>query len=108
MLASKPMAAGQMFVALDFYLGPVREFAVVGDPVAEDTRHVLRGIRRDFRPNAVVALKTATDTEAEQWIALLAAKPARGSVTTYICENFTCLAPIVGAKAFETAMQKPE
>ena len=49
----------QMLNALDFYLGPVQEFAVVGDPVAEETRRVLRAVRGGFRANKVVALKYA-------------------------------------------------
>jgi len=59
LLKTQPLAAGQMLVALDFHLGPVQEFAVVGDPGAEDTRRVLRAIRGGFRPNQVVALKPA-------------------------------------------------
>ena len=39
---------GQMLIALDFNLGPVEEYAVVGDPSAEDTRRVLRAIRKRF------------------------------------------------------------
>ncbi len=42
LLATQPTAAGQMLVALDFHLGPVQEFAVVGDPANEETRRVLR------------------------------------------------------------------
>src|SRR5262249_23461049 len=57
LMARHPMAAGQLLLALDYYLGPVQEFAVVGDPAAEETRRVLRAIRRDFQPHRVVALK---------------------------------------------------
>src|SRR5262249_40394249 len=59
LMTDHPMAAGQMLAALDFYLGPVQEFAVVGDPGAEDTRRVLRAIRSGFNPNRVVACKPA-------------------------------------------------
>jgi uncharacterized protein YyaL (SSP411 family) len=105
LLASQPTAAGQMLVALDFYLGPVQEFAIVGDPAAEETKRVLRAIRRGFRPNAVVALRTpTTDAKTEELIPLLAGKVAKGAVTTYICEHFACQAPLVGAKAFETVL----
>src|SRR5262249_20360130 len=31
LLGSHPLATGQMLIALDFFLGPVTEFAVVGD-----------------------------------------------------------------------------
>jgi uncharacterized protein YyaL (SSP411 family) len=106
LLAAQPTAAGQMLVALDFYLGPVQEFAVVGDPASEETRRVLRTIRGGFRPNCVVALKTpTTDAQTEELIPLLAGKTASGVVTTYICENFACQAPVVGVEALETALK---
>jgi hypothetical protein len=56
LIVSSPLAAGQMLVDLDFYLGPVQELAVVGDPAAEETRQALELIRRGFRPNKAVAL----------------------------------------------------
>ncbi len=36
---------------------------------------------------------------------LLRDRPARNGVTTYICENFACRAPLVGAEAVEKALQ---
>ena len=41
LMRESPTAAGQMLLALDFHLGPVQEFAVVGDPAEEETRRVL-------------------------------------------------------------------
>jgi uncharacterized protein YyaL (SSP411 family) len=107
LLASQPTAAGQMLIALDFDLSPVQEFAIVGDPATEETKRVLRAIRRGFRPNAVVALKTPTGNAAvEQLIPLLAGKTESGAVTTYICENFACQAPLVGGEALERALKQ--
>jgi uncharacterized protein YyaL (SSP411 family) len=104
LLASHPTAAGQMLVALDFYLGPVDEIAVVGDAASDETRRVLRAIRGGFRPNRVVALKKKDDAAVEKMIPLLADKPAGGATTTYICRDFACQAPMVGAAAVETAL----
>jgi uncharacterized protein YyaL (SSP411 family) len=81
----------------------VKEFAVVGDPGAEETRRVLRAIRGGFRPHKVVALKAPGDDGADGVLPLLAGKTAGGTVTTYICENFTCAAPLVGAAAVEAS-----
>ncbi len=57
LLASAPMAAGQMLIALDFYLGPVQEFAVVGEESA--ARAVLNYLQRSFRPRKVIAWQGA-------------------------------------------------
>jgi uncharacterized protein len=106
LMSDHPMAAGQMLCGLDFYLGPVQEFAVVGDLGAEDTRRVLRALRSGFNPNRVVAFKPAAGAaEADAAVPLLAGKTAEGAVTTYVCENFTCRAPLVGADRAERALQ---
>ncbi len=101
LMEASPTAGGQMLVALDFQLGPVQEFAVVGDPAAEETRQVLRTIRGGFRPRKVVALKTV---ESGEFPPLLEGKTAAGGVTTYICQDFTCQAPLVGAAAVAEAL----
>jgi uncharacterized protein YyaL (SSP411 family) len=106
LMAQAPTAAGQMLIALDFYLGPVEEFAVVGDPSRDETRRVLRAIRGGFRPDKVVALKAAADGAGslEKIVPLLQGKTAAGAVTTYLCKNFACQAPLVGAEALEAAL----
>jgi len=106
LMVEHSMAAGQMLLALDFHLGPVQEFAVVGDPAAEDTVRVLRAIRKPFRPHKVVALKPAQEASArlDELVPLLRGKASSGAVTTYVCQNFTCQAPLVGAEALEAAL----
>ena len=106
LLGAHPLAAGQMLLALDFHLGPVQEIAIVGDPAAEDTRRVLRLLAASYRPHQVVALKAPRSDEKklEELMPLLASKTAQGPVTMYVCQNFTCQAPLVGLGAIEAAM----
>lgn len=106
LMTKLPSAAGQMLIALDFHLGPVEEFAVVGDSDKEDTRRVLHAIHSGFRPNKVVAIKSSEDGAADALIPLLAGKKSLGSVTTYICKDFACQAPLVGADAVEKELDK--
>lgn len=95
-----PMAAAQALLALDFALGPVEEVAVVGS--GDEAKPVLRAAREPFRPRRVVALK---EPDTESPLPLLADKAADGPVTTYICRNYACQAPLIGAKAAETALR---
>ncbi len=106
LMSDRPMGCGQMLLALDFHLGPVQEFAIVGSSGSEATRRVLRAIHRGFRPSKVVALKAPDDASAEKTVPLLAGKSPAGPVTTYICQNFTCQAPLVGAEAVEAALAR--
>src|SRR5207248_210337 len=106
LMAERPTGCGQMLVALDFYLGPVQEFAVIGDPAHEETKRALRAIRGQFLPKKVVALRTSRDSTAEEVLPLLAGKTANGGVTTYICQNFACQTPLIGAAALEAALAR--
>jgi uncharacterized protein YyaL (SSP411 family) len=107
LLADHPLAAGQMLLALDYYLGPVLEIAVAGDAEGADTRRVLRAIHGNFRPNKILALRTAgqDSKKTEELVPLLAGKTTTGPVTTYLCHNFTCAAPLVGPAAVEAALE---
>jgi hypothetical protein len=83
---------------------------VVGDPAAEETRRVLRAVRGMFRPNSVVAFKPAAgaDPRLDAVVPLLAGKEASGgAVTTFVCRDFACQAPLVGADAAEGALRTP-
>jgi uncharacterized protein YyaL (SSP411 family) len=105
LLTEQPTAAGQMLIALDFHLGPVQEIAIVGDPAAEDTGRVLRAVRGRFAPNQVVALKPAAGPAPSMELPLLAGKTAAEAVTTYVCQDFACQAPLVGAEAALAALE---
>jgi uncharacterized protein YyaL (SSP411 family) len=109
LLGAHPLAAGQMLLALDFYLGPVQEIAIVGNPSAADTRRVLRLLSSSYQPHRVLALKDTTgpgnQQEVEKLLPLLTDKTAQAPVTVYVCQNFTCQAPLLGVEAVEAALK---
>jgi uncharacterized protein YyaL (SSP411 family) len=102
LMGRSPMAAGQMLNALDFYLGPVQEIAVVGDMAHAEVMEVLRLLRRAFRTNQVVAWKAGDEHSA---VPLLKEKKPLGNVTTHVCENFACQAPLVGVQALDAKLK---
>jgi len=109
LMESSPLAAGQMLVGLDFHLGPVEEIVIVGDPRVGDTRQVLAALHGTFRPHHVLATRfvgqqPGWDTSVEATLPLLRDKTALGPVTTYVCCNGTCQAPLVGAEAAVAAL----
>jgi uncharacterized protein YyaL (SSP411 family) len=105
LLIQSPRAAGQMLTGLDFHLGPVQEFAVVGEPEADETRQVLRLINRGYRPNSALAVKApAAPAQVDELIPLLAGKRTAGGVTTFLCENFACQTPLQGVAAVKEAL----
>jgi hypothetical protein len=80
-----PSAFGWALCALDLYLAPPRELAIIGSPDDEVARQALA--ERD--PNAVVAFGPADD------VPLLAGKTrVDGKPALYVCERFACRAPV--------------
>jgi len=108
LLAASPAASAQMLIALDFHLGPVQEFAVIGDASAPSTRQALLLIRAGFRPRSVVAACPGEGDRqvADPLIGLLAGKEPHGPVTTYICQNFACQAPLIGVEALAAELKE--
>ncbi len=104
LLAAHPMAAGQMLIALDFDLGPTQEVVVVGRQDEPATREVLRLVRSGFRPRTVIAFQPADRAPSGPALPLLEGKTGQGDVTTYICQNFACQAPLVGVEAARKAL----
>jgi uncharacterized protein YyaL (SSP411 family) len=102
-----PTAAGQSLIVLDGLLAPSKEFAVIAgvDPI--EFRQALLAIHERFLPHKVLAPAPGgevLETLAEL-VLLLKDRPARdGRVTTYICENFACQAPVVGVQPLREAL----
>ncbi|MGB2954047.1 MAG: thioredoxin domain-containing protein [Gaiellaceae bacterium] len=90
-----PQAFAHSLCALDLYLAPPRELAIVGSPADE----VARAALAPFDPNAVVAFGPA-DT-----VPLLEGKDfVDGRPAVYICERFACKAPVTEADELRAAV----
>jgi len=88
--AQHPHGFGHVLQAVDFYLGPVREVAVVGSgPEFDDLVGAVRG---SFRPRAVLA---GSPDGVDGEVPLLAGRTlVDGRPTAYVCERFTCKLPV--------------
>src|SRR4029077_11524021 len=85
LLPRAPSAFGWALCALDLYLSPPRELAIIGAPSDAIARAALAA----FDPNAVVAFGPGED------VPLLAGKTrVDGKPTLYVCERFACQAPV--------------
>lgn len=97
-----PMAAGQMLLALDRYLGPANELVLVGDMSRDDTRQAISAIHRRYLPRSVVAVrdtKSADPTAAQSRHLneiFFGKESPNGQALLYVCENFACDVPAVG------------
>ena len=94
-MVQHPQAFGHALGALDFALSAVKELAIMGDPRGADTRALLEVINERYLPNSVLACAAPDNSEATRAVPLLADRPLKdGKATAYVCQNFTCLAPV--------------
>jgi len=96
-LARFPSAMPQMLVALDFSLSKPRQIVVAGKPDAPETRALLAEVHRFFLPNKILLL--ADGAEGQKYLgeknkAIRAMALVDGKPAAYVCENFTCKAPV--------------
>jgi uncharacterized protein YyaL (SSP411 family) len=95
-------AMPQMLVALDLTLSNPRQIVVAGDPRTAETRALVAEVHRHFVPNKVLLLADGGEGQKfleEKLAALRGMKPIEGKPAAYVCENFTCKAPVTDAKA---------
>jgi uncharacterized protein len=90
-----PHAFGHLLQAVDFYLAPVREVAIVG-PSPEP---LLRAVHSEFRPHVVLA------GGAIDGVPLLEGRlPVEGRAAAYVCEHFVCQAPVTTPEELAAAL----
>jgi hypothetical protein len=96
LLGRAPTGFGTALCALDLYLGPAPEVAIVGD-LQDPRTGALRDevVRARYVPNAVLAMGRPDDDAAGRTIPLLRDRaPVDGAPTAYVCERFACRLPV--------------
>ena len=96
-----PSGMPQMLVAVENSLGKPRQIVIAGKKDSPETKALLKEVHRHFLPNTIVILADANEgqkylgerNEAVRAMSLVEGKPA-----AYVCENFTCKAPVTDAK----------
>ena len=95
-----PQGFGHALLALDFYLAPVREVAVVGSGDAR--AQLLAVVREAYRPHLVLAGGPGDD---DGGVPLLRGRsPVNGTAAAYVCEGFVCRAPVTEPDALAAAL----
>jgi uncharacterized protein YyaL (SSP411 family) len=95
-LSDIPEAHIFMMIALDFAYGPTYEVVVTGATNTEDTRSMLKTLKRQYTPHAVILYRPIEQktSEATYYLNRLADyKPINGRATAYVCQNRICKQP---------------
>ena len=100
LLARFPAGFGRMLCAADLAITSIKELALVGDPLAADTRALLEVALGAYRPHLVLARLAPGDDEAAALTPLLQGREAvAGIATAYVCEGFVCKVPVTVPEA---------
>jgi hypothetical protein len=95
MMPRAPSGLAHALGALDLYLGPSSEVAIVGDPDDPATRALVAEVWRRYLPNTVLAASAPGDGSAAKAIPLLQDRePVDGRPAAYVCERFVCQRPV--------------
>ena len=97
-----PMAFGHQLGALDLYLAPPQEVAVVGIPDQTATKELLEVVWNNYLPNTVAALFDPTSPDTAIASPLLEGRGLiDGKPAAYVCQHFTCNLPVTTPQALE-------
>jgi uncharacterized protein YyaL (SSP411 family) len=102
-------AMPQFLVALDFSLSKPRQIVIAGKIDNEGTKVLLKEVHRHFLPNKVLILADGGDGQiffAAKNEAIGAMSPLEGKPAAYVCENFTCKAPVNDIKALNALLAR--
>ncbi len=107
-MTSAPEGHLRMLWALAFHLTPPKEIAIIGAYDSPEAAALLDALHSRFVPGKIIAFGNpeAEDfAEAEKAIPLLASKkPVSGRAAAYVCENYTCKAPVTTPEALLAAL----
>ena len=97
-----------MLVALDYSLSKPRQIVIAGKKDAPETNALLREVNRHFLPKTI--LLRADGAEGQKYLgdkneAIRAMSPIDGKSAAYVCENFTCKAPVTDPAALRKLLK---
>ena len=99
----------QMLVAVENSLGKSRQIVIAGKKDSPETKAFLKEVHRHFLPNTIVILADANEGQkylGERNEAVRAMSLVQGKSAAYVCENFTCKAPVTDVKALSNLLSR--
>jgi len=91
--------------AMDFYLGPVKEVALLGE-AAHPNMHALQDtLWKTFRPRTVAAISNNPPDPGSPPL-IQGRSIVNDLPTAYVCQNFTCRLPVNDPALFESQLEE--
>ena len=104
-LENYPTGLSNWLIALDQYLSPPKEVAIVGDPLSGKTKTMLSVISETYRPDVIVALEPYGRDYSETIPLLQGRTQTHSGTTVYVCKNFACEMPTSDPEVLRKMLQ---
>jgi uncharacterized protein YyaL (SSP411 family) len=99
----------QMLVALDFSLSKPRQVVITGEIENPKTKALINEVHRHSLPTTILLLADGAAGQkylGEKNEAIGAMTPIDGKPAAYVCENFTCKAPVTDSTALRKLLSE--
>jgi len=107
LISHHPLSFCKWLCALDFYLSPPQEVAILGPSSNEDTQALMRVLYGTWLPNKVVVACDPVDPAPLIGLSILEGKRMiDGRPTIYLCERFTCRTPVTSPEALRDLLSE--
>jgi len=105
-----PHAMPEMLCAVALALEPPRQVVLAGDPAGAEFQALAAVLQERLGPRRAVLAAGPEADSAElaalaPWLAEM--RPVGGQATAYVCENFTCQAPVTTPIALRQLLAEP-
>ncbi len=106
-LARYPTAFGTWLTAIDFYVGPIQEIAVLATGESDNQRpRMIEVVNQKYRPRSVLAVSSFPPASTAP--ALIQDRLLLEDRTTgFVCRNFTCQLPVNDPQLFAQQLDEP-
>ncbi|MFH1651552.1 MAG: thioredoxin domain-containing protein [Chloroflexota bacterium] len=107
LITRHPLGFGKWLCALDLYLSPRREIVVSGRFDDKATQALRKVLYDGWLPNRIVVGRDPAEPSPLSEVAIREEKPMiDGKPTVYVCDNFTCQAPVTSPDGLRGILTK--
>lgn len=104
-MTSQPFGFAHLLCALDLYMNPPKQIVVVGEQDDPQTKALVEQIQAHYLPNKILqVINPQTPLEAVSPL-LQGKSQVDGKTTIYVCQNFTCSAPVTSQAELKAALE---
>jgi uncharacterized protein YyaL (SSP411 family) len=93
-METQPFGFAHMLCAMDLYQRGAREIVIVGYPSEPALQELLAEVHSVYLPNKILQIAAPDKALADLSPLLAGKKQMDAKPTVYVCENFTCSAPV--------------